>query len=165
MKKYEYNGNVCRIEEDFEDDNIKKFHFCDNNGKSEMIGWTPYEEMEECDFVLWVDLGKPERDTNAVGPLHTSDLIQKLAKKLKDDEEYVVKGDCFKWMSEHTFSEVLKFEEVSVCDDCLKFITKGDYCVSCRGTGSISAYNGDELGLVYYPKYNKFKKIVLNEDL
>ena len=55
------NGYSYTYEFDKDDDVIKTFHFVITpQGKQQPINWSPYEEMTNEDFKLWIYLGMPK---------------------------------------------------------------------------------------------------------
>ncbi|MFM9151737.1 MAG: hypothetical protein ACKOPU_05650 [Candidatus Planktophila sp.] len=67
-----YKGFNCRIEHEYEEDNIKAWHYAvDRNGKEFFADITPYDSSPET-LRLWIDAGMPKRISS--GPLHREDL-------------------------------------------------------------------------------------------
>lgn len=67
-----YKGYHCRIEHEYEEDNIKAWHIVvDKNGKEITADITPYDSSTET-LRLWIDAGMPSRIGNC--PLHREDL-------------------------------------------------------------------------------------------
>jgi len=70
--------------QDFMEDNIKIFHQVNDDI---FIDWSPYRTLKKEDFELWIDLGMPNRDHEALQyegkwvhcPL-TSEDLQKIKK-------------------------------------------------------------------------------------
>lgn len=67
-----YKGYNCRIEHDYEEDNVKAWHIVvDQFGKETTADITPYDSSPEV-LRLWIDAGMPCRINN--GPLHREEL-------------------------------------------------------------------------------------------
>ena len=74
---YPYNGWEYEQEMDHYPDVSKIFHYATKDGKQVDIDWSPYVDMEEEDFKLWVDLGMPDRKAvNGIAPLNVDDLLK-----------------------------------------------------------------------------------------
>lgn len=92
MNQYQftYKGHQCIIEIDYEEDNIKAFHFVVKpDGTRLWADISPYDSTKET-VKLWIDAGYPERI--GYGPLHREDLKQmieekQLAEMFDDDGE------------------------------------------------------------------------------
>lgn len=70
---YDYFGYTYKIEVQDEDDCYKIIHMVlTPKGNQIHFDWSPYTVPTVYDFILWVDLGCPERITN--GPLYREDL-------------------------------------------------------------------------------------------
>jgi|694.fasta_scaffold03186_34 hypothetical protein len=67
-----YKGYNCRIEHEYEEDNVKAWHIVvDKDGKQITADITPYDSSTET-LRLWIDAGMPSRINN--GPLHREEL-------------------------------------------------------------------------------------------
>jgi len=67
-----YKGYHCRIEHDYEEDNVKAWHIVvDQSGKETTADITPYDSSPEV-VRLWIDAGMPKRIGS--GPLRREDL-------------------------------------------------------------------------------------------
>lgn len=80
---YNYRGFKMIEEVDYEEDNIKRFHFVTTpDGRKVIMDWSSYSTPTEKNFQLWVDLGMPNRDHPSLGkrqyycPLDENDLIK-----------------------------------------------------------------------------------------
>ncbi len=68
-----YKGHRCRIELDYEEDNVKAFHFVvAPDGTEHFADISPYDQSERT-VELWIDAGYPKR--TGIGPLHKEDLV------------------------------------------------------------------------------------------
>ena len=85
-KLYTTNGWSYEQEMDHYDDVSKIFHYAVKDGKKVDADWTPYHDMPEEDFKLWVALGMPDRKAvNGIAPLDHDDLVT-IAKSKKGTE-------------------------------------------------------------------------------
>jgi hypothetical protein len=67
-----YKGYNCRIEHEYEEDNIKAWHIVVGpDGKEITADITPYDSSTET-LRLWIDAGMPKRISNR--PLRREDL-------------------------------------------------------------------------------------------
>jgi hypothetical protein len=67
-----YKGYHCRIEHDYEEDNVKAWHIVvGKDGKEITADITPYDSSTET-LRLWIDAGMPKRIGNR--PLRRDDL-------------------------------------------------------------------------------------------
>lgn len=77
---YNYRGFKMIEEVDYEEDNIKRFHFVTTpDGREVIMDWSPYSTPTEKNFQLWVDLGLPNRDHLSIrgnAPLNENDLLK-----------------------------------------------------------------------------------------
>jgi hypothetical protein len=74
MEKFEYKGFKYVPWDDYEDDNIKRFHdVVAPDGSNLHIDLSPYERLNERNFQKWIDLGMPDRGTSC-GPLSNEDI-------------------------------------------------------------------------------------------
>ena len=63
---HEYKGYIYRPEDDFEDDNIKRFHNVLFKIKNvymyvDSVPLSPYEVCDEQTFQRWIEMGRPSR--------------------------------------------------------------------------------------------------------
>lgn len=67
-----YKGYHCRIEHEYEEDNVKASHYVtDKHGKETVADITPYDSSTET-LRLWIDAGMPSRYNSR--PLCREDL-------------------------------------------------------------------------------------------
>jgi hypothetical protein len=72
MKKFEYKGYRYEPWDDYEEDNIKRFHHVITpDGRTTSIGLSPYVKLDEDTFQKWIDLGMPKRSNT---PLLKEDI-------------------------------------------------------------------------------------------
>lgn len=63
LPEYEYKGYKYVPWDDYEDDNIKRFHDVKTpDGKTISVPCSPYTHLSETNFKRWVDMGCPSRD-------------------------------------------------------------------------------------------------------
>jgi hypothetical protein len=63
LPEYEYKGFKYKPEDDYEEDNIKRFHDVINpDGTRSRVPCSPYCHLTETNFRRWVDLGCPKRE-------------------------------------------------------------------------------------------------------
>lgn len=79
MDRWEYKGHKCEIDLDYEEDNIKAFHFVTlPGGERKFADITPYDQSRKV-VELWIEAGYPDRI--GCGPLHEEDLCQMIEDK------------------------------------------------------------------------------------
>ena len=67
-----YKGYHCKIQHEYEDDNVKAWHsVVGSDGKEIIADITPYDSSTET-LRLWIDAGMPKRIDSC--PLHREDL-------------------------------------------------------------------------------------------
>jgi hypothetical protein len=73
----DYKGwKYSSYEEDY-DDVMKISHVATKDGKQVSIDWSPYSNMSDEDYKLWIDLGMPgRRAVDSIGPLDIKDLLK-----------------------------------------------------------------------------------------
>lgn len=80
----EYKGYIYHPEEEVEygmegAENVKMWYYAlTPAGKMVSMDWSPYQTPSYEDFVLWIELGMPDRFSlrDAGGPLDSKDLIE-----------------------------------------------------------------------------------------
>jgi hypothetical protein len=73
----DYKGWKYDIEYIEDEDNRKKLHSATKDGKRVSIDWSPYSNMTDEQFKLWIDLGMPgRRAVDSIGPLDIKDLLK-----------------------------------------------------------------------------------------
>lgn len=75
--EFEYKGYKYSPWDDYEEDNIKRFHdvICPD-GKSIMMPFSPYYHLKVEDFQLWIDSGMPTYADNG-GNFLNGECLQK----------------------------------------------------------------------------------------
>jgi hypothetical protein len=69
---FSYKGYSCKIEHEYEEDNVKAWHFVvGEDGFDHFADITPYDSSPET-LKLWIDAGMPPRVGRC--PLHREDL-------------------------------------------------------------------------------------------
>lgn len=87
----EYRGYIYQYEDDFEGDNIKRFHkcYCEVKGIRIYIGsvpLSPYAAMTESLWRLWIQAGRPTREMmGGHQPEHIHKYWNKLYNEAIDD--------------------------------------------------------------------------------
>jgi hypothetical protein len=72
----EYKGWKYDVEWLEDEDTRKKLHSATKDGKQVSIDWSPYSNMSDEDYKLWIDLGMPDREAvGSIGPIDHDDLI------------------------------------------------------------------------------------------
>jgi hypothetical protein len=76
LNKIEYKGFSYQFEMDYEEDNMKIFHeSVDQNGKRILMDFSPYYQMTQHTFELWVESGMPNREhLMMLSPLKPADI-------------------------------------------------------------------------------------------
>lgn len=94
---YSYKGFTYSPYNDHEDDNTKIFHEIKTpDNSSVMMDFSPYRQLSEDYFKMYIDLNLPPRQSN--GPLHPQDLDEmyknfKIAQEAISFCEYIVSAN------------------------------------------------------------------------
>ena len=75
--KIEYRGYIYDYEDDYEEDNIKRFHdcYCEHDGirvHISMVPLSPYAKMNQGLWEMWIQAGRPTREM--MGGHHPEDI-------------------------------------------------------------------------------------------
>jgi len=76
MSYFKYKGYSYEYEDDYEEDNVKRFHTCVHpDGSRHLMAFSPYARVSAEVFKAWIDMERPGYGEFGPGNLRPEDVL------------------------------------------------------------------------------------------